>query len=78
MYLPPQRFVSCENSLDSMACLRSADVALLDAANVAITLANFAGTFTFVPVVDDTFIVDRPTEILKRGQVNGVSIPLFD
>ena len=33
---------------------------------------GFFGTFAFVPVVDGSFIIERPTELLKAGKVNGV------
>lgn len=33
----------------------------------------FDGTFILVPVVDGTFIMERPTEALGKGKVNGVS-----
>lgn len=56
-----------------LGCLRSADVAALQAANTKLNLAGFFGTFTFVPVVDGEFIVERPTLTLERGSVNGVS-----
>ena len=56
-----------------LQCLRSADVSALQAANTKLNLAGFFGTFTFVPVVDGEFIVERPTLTLERGKVNGVS-----
>lgn len=34
--------------------------------------AAFYGTFLFVPVVDGTFIVERPTVTLNKKKFNGV------
>ena len=57
-----------------MSCLRAADASTLEIFNNNISLSGFAGTFLWVPVVDGEFIVERPTETLRKGQVNGVSI----
>ncbi|KAJ7639742.1 alpha/beta-hydrolase [Mycena polygramma] len=61
----------CESSHDTLECLRRADPSVLLAADTQIGNSNFLGTFTFLPVVDGTFIVERPTVTLQRGQVNG-------
>lgn len=45
----------------------------LQAANVNISLASFWGTYAFYPVVDGSFIVERPTVTLEKRRVNGVS-----
>jgi carboxylesterase type B len=63
---------SCVDSTDSLDCLRTADAKLLLDASTSIGSANFLGTCTFVPVVDGTFIIERPTVTLKRGRLNGV------
>ena len=68
---------SCTNSTMSLSCLREAPATSLLAAATNIALANFMGLFTFVPVVDGTFIVERPTVTLKRGRVNGVRFSLI-
>ena len=44
----------------------------LQTANDDIVHSGFYGTFVFVPVVDGTFILERPTDTLAKGQVNGV------
>ncbi|KAJ7082934.1 Alpha/Beta hydrolase protein [Mycena belliarum] len=62
---------SCAAASDAMSCLRSADAATLQNANSNINLAGFFGTFTLVPVVDGTFIRQRPTLSLLEGKVNG-------
>lgn len=49
----------------------------LQIANQNISSAAFYGTFSFVPVVDGTFILERPTVTLTNGQVNGVSVHLL-
>lgn len=36
------------------------------------TAMGFFGTFVFVPVVDGTFIVERPTVTLNNKKFNGV------
>ncbi|KAH8113786.1 cephalosporin esterase [Phellopilus nigrolimitatus] len=61
----------CSNTNDTFACLVSADGSLLEAVNSAICSSYFFGTFAFVPVVDGTFIVERPTQTMARGKLNG-------
>ncbi|KAJ6588190.1 Alpha/Beta hydrolase protein [Mycena capillaripes] len=63
--------LDCQDSRDTMTCLREADAAALLAAGTQIGASSFLGTFTFLPVVDGTFIVERPTVTLQRGQTNG-------
>jgi hypothetical protein len=55
-----------------MSCLRAVDATTLEAVNTNITTSAFFGTFVFVPVVDGTFITQRPTLSLLEGKVNGV------
>ena len=64
---------SCTHSKDTLQCLRSVPASSLLAADTDIGLSNFMGVYTFVPVVDGTFIVERPTVTLQRGRINGVS-----
>ncbi|KAJ7439482.1 alpha/beta-hydrolase [Mycena latifolia] len=61
----------CSGLKDTMACLRGAPAAALLVADTEIGDSSFLGTFTFVPIVDGEFIVERPTVTLQRGQVNG-------
>ena len=63
---------SCVDSTESLDCLRVADATLLLNASTSIGSASFLGTCTFVPVVDGTFIIERPTVTLRRGRLNGV------
>lgn len=55
-----------------MSCLRSVDVTTLQTINNNIDLAGFFGTFTWVPVIDGTLILERPIEALLNKRVNGV------
>ena len=63
---------SCSSAQDTLDCLRAVDVNSLESANVEINAGGFFGTFVLVPVVDGSFITERPTELLKAGKVNGV------
>jgi hypothetical protein len=45
----------------------------LQAANVAINGASFYAQVSFLPVVDGTFIIERPAVTTQKGQLNGVS-----
>ncbi|KAI0313950.1 alpha/beta-hydrolase [Amylostereum chailletii] len=63
--------VGCANATDSLDCLRSADVDALLNADITIGASSFMWTYTFVPVVDDTFILERPIETFTSGKVNG-------
>ncbi|EGO04022.1 hypothetical protein SERLA73DRAFT_175754 [Serpula lacrymans var. lacrymans S7.3] len=62
---------SCTSSADTLSCLRNADISVLETINTNINLNGFFGTFVFVPVVDGTFIVERPTVTIGKGQLNG-------
>ncbi|KAJ7149023.1 Alpha/Beta hydrolase protein [Mycena crocata] len=61
----------CCASGDSMKCLRDADASTLLAAGTQIGISGFLGLFSFVPVIDGKFIVERPSVTLKRGNLNG-------
>ena len=63
---------SCLSAQDTLGCLRAADVNCLQSSNLEISASGFFGTFVFVPVVDGSFITERPTELLKAGKVNKV------
>ncbi|KAF5345008.1 hypothetical protein D9757_013981 [Collybiopsis confluens] len=62
---------NCTSSSDTLSCLRSVNATTLGTLNNNINLDGFFGTFLFVPVVDGTFITQRPTLSLKQGKVNG-------
>ncbi|KAG8212817.1 Alpha/Beta hydrolase protein [Butyriboletus roseoflavus] len=61
----------CASSTDTFTCLQSVAAETLQTANDALVDSGFYGTFVFVPVVDGTFILERPTVTLAKGQVNG-------
>ncbi|KAF7346430.1 Carboxylic ester hydrolase [Mycena sanguinolenta] len=61
---------SC-NGTDPLGCLRTVDSATLGEINMNVIEHGFQGTFTFVPVVDGSFIVQSPTDSLIQGKVNG-------
>ncbi|KAH0833388.1 Alpha/Beta hydrolase protein [Lanmaoa asiatica] len=62
----------CASSADTFTCLQSVEANTLQMTNFDIAGSAFFGTFVFVPVVDGTFILERPTVTLAKGQVNGV------
>ncbi|KAI0315765.1 alpha/beta-hydrolase [Amylostereum chailletii] len=66
--------VNCTSSTDTLACLRSIPADTLLSAQTTIVTANFLGTYTFVPVIDGALIVERPTETLRKGIVNGEAL----
>ncbi|KAJ7625359.1 Alpha/Beta hydrolase protein [Mycena polygramma] len=61
---------SC-NGTEVLDCLRAVDGATLADINLDTILAGFQGTFTFVPVIDGSFITQSPTDALLHGEVNG-------
>jgi hypothetical protein len=54
--------------------LRNLNTNELIAVNVDVCTSGFYGTFVFAPVVDGTFIKERPSEMLKQGKLNTVSL----
>ncbi|KAG0695772.1 Alpha/Beta hydrolase protein [Suillus ampliporus] len=62
---------NCSSSSDTLSCLRAADVNTLQTLNYDINLDGLSGTPVFVPVVDGTFIVERPTVTISKGRLNG-------
>ncbi|EGO04052.1 hypothetical protein SERLA73DRAFT_175783 [Serpula lacrymans var. lacrymans S7.3] len=62
---------SCTSSADTLSCLRNANTSVLETINTNFNLNGFFGTFVFVPVVDGTFIVERPSVTIGKGQLNG-------
>jgi len=61
----------CEDASDSLSCLRQADIDTLIAAAYQVErLAGF-GNYVFTPVVDGTFIQERPEAALQAGKMNG-------
>ncbi|KAF9018592.1 cephalosporin esterase [Hymenopellis radicata] len=62
---------NCSSSEDALNCLRHVDTAILQAVNNAVVNRAFYGTFVFNPVVDGTFITQRPSEALRQRKLNG-------
>ncbi|KAI0033945.1 alpha/beta-hydrolase [Vararia minispora EC-137] len=54
----------------ALACLRTVDATTLSQIGNAIEAANFFGVFTWVPVVDGKFSVERPTVLLAERKIN--------
>ncbi|KAF8144537.1 Alpha/Beta hydrolase protein [Mycena galopus ATCC 62051] len=65
---------NCTTAADTMACLRSVDISVLQMANSQINKEGFYGTFSFGPVVDGSFITQRPTLSLQQNKVNGEAL----
>ncbi|TFY71855.1 hypothetical protein EVG20_g1158 [Dentipellis fragilis] len=61
---------NCTQTADPLNCLRKVDATALVAAEAAVDSSNFLGLFSFVPVVDGEFLIERPTVTLKRGRLN--------
>ncbi|KAH7903614.1 hypothetical protein BJ138DRAFT_1120210 [Hygrophoropsis aurantiaca] len=55
----------------SLTILQTIDATTLQNANYDLAGTGFFGTYIFVPVVDGTYIVERPSETLAKGTVNG-------
>lgn len=75
-----QRFASdvgCNTSTDSLACLRSKDTAILQAANVASPFPGQTETplFYTTPTIDGDFIQDYPIRLFETGKF--VHVPLI-
>ncbi|KAK1234057.1 hypothetical protein PQX77_002751 [Marasmius sp. AFHP31] len=63
--------VNCTSSENTLQCLRETDISALQSANENVNAAVLAGVFVSAPVVDGTFIKQRPTQALKEGKING-------
>ncbi|KAG1888838.1 Alpha/Beta hydrolase protein [Suillus subluteus] len=62
---------NCTSSSDTLSCLRAADVNTLETLNYNINANGFFGSYVFIPVVDGTFILERPTVTIRKGRLNG-------
>ncbi|EIW80917.1 alpha beta-hydrolase [Coniophora puteana RWD-64-598 SS2] len=65
---------NCGSDTNSFQCLQNADVGTIASVNQQINLNGFFGSFTTVPVIDGSMIIERPTQTLARGSVNGDSL----
>ncbi|KZP05932.1 hypothetical protein FIBSPDRAFT_1053809 [Athelia psychrophila] len=62
------------NAMGTFTCLVASPAAMLSTVENDVVVGDFfCGTFTFGPVIDGTFIVERPEDTLKKGLHNGVS-----
>ncbi|KAF7365125.1 Carboxylic ester hydrolase [Mycena venus] len=59
------------NGTKPLDCLRAVDGATMADINLNVDLARFHGTFVFLPVIDNSFITQGPTDALSQGQLNG-------
>ncbi|KAH7906562.1 Alpha/Beta hydrolase protein [Hygrophoropsis aurantiaca] len=64
-------YTGCSSSTDTLACLKTVNVTTMQDANTYLAGTAFWDTFVFAPVVDGTFIVERPSVTLAKGTVNG-------
>lgn len=67
---------NCSSFADSLSCLRNADTAVLQTVSINISGSQFFGTVAFAPVVDGTFIAQRPSVALKQRKTNGKGVLL--
>lgn len=67
-------FHRCAPFVDVIQCLQDVDLETFNAVNDNIALSGFFGTFVFVPVVDGTFIVERPIQTIQKGHINAVCL----
>ncbi|KAJ7909658.1 alpha/beta-hydrolase [Mycena leptocephala] len=65
---------NCTAAIDTMACLRAADANTLQTANTQINNGGFFGTFLFVPVVDGSFITQRPRCPSCKVKLMGIAL----
>ncbi|KAK7461053.1 hypothetical protein VKT23_008981 [Stygiomarasmius scandens] len=61
---------NCTTAENALSCLREVDGTLLSSINVQVASAAFFGTFVLGPVIDGSFITQRPSELLAQGQLN--------
>ena len=67
---------SCSGASNKFSCLQGVSLDTLEAANVQLCKEYFSGEFTWVPVIDGTYVVDRPYKTIQSGSMNGVSAHL--
>ncbi|KAJ8594571.1 alpha/beta-hydrolase [Rhizopogon salebrosus TDB-379] len=65
---------NCRSKSDTLSCLRAADAKTLQTLNhnfnVSFNLHKPVGPVWFLPVVDGTFIVERPSVTISKGRLN--------
>lgn len=60
----------CSGAQDTFSCLTSVDELTFANASNAISAAAYFGYWDWVPVVDGTFLTDRPTQLIQQGKYN--------
>ena len=64
----------CGNAKSTFKCLVNADTAALQNASGTVSTSGAFGTFGFLPVIDGTFIQERPTVQLLQKKLSGKRI----
>lgn len=75
-----ERFVNdtnCAGTVNELECLRSEDITVLQAANVATPYPGRVGAplFYWTPTIDGDFIQDYPYVLLSKGKI--VKVPII-
>lgn len=65
----------CGSATDRLSCLRQADIAKIQKANVVGNYTDIAAQFTFNPVIDSTFVQDIPLRLFQTGHF--VNVPMI-
>lgn len=63
--------VGCGNDTDTLQCLRNTDIAVISKNNINIPTPGGAGgnpIFMWLPVIDETFIVDYTYNLYSQGK----------
>ncbi|KAF2625868.1 alpha/beta-hydrolase [Macroventuria anomochaeta] len=68
--------VGCANSTDEIACLKTADLqALRDSAlRLSTSLQYTTSSFTFGPIIDDSFLAEPLSEVVRKGKLNAPTV----
>ncbi|KAK4688197.1 hypothetical protein P7C73_g1908, partial [Tremellales sp. Uapishka_1] len=67
-------YTNCTTASDTLSCLRSLSLDALIAADYNATVDSGPGDYTYTPVVDGTFVADRPSVLLAQGKINGDTV----
>ncbi|THY64054.1 alpha/beta-hydrolase [Aureobasidium pullulans] len=65
----------CGSVADKLSCLRQADIANIQKANVVGNYTDIPAQFTFNPVIDGTFVQDIPLRLFQTGHY--VNVPMI-
>ncbi|XPS71369.1 hypothetical protein M3J09_003555 [Ascochyta lentis] len=68
--------VGCTNSTDEIACLKTADLQALRSSALRLSTSQqyTTSSFTFGPIIDDSFLTSPLTEVIKSGTLNAPTI----